>query len=330
MSGPGDTPVDIALIGLQPPDVVEALERHFTVHPVHAAADPFAMLADIGRRIRGAAGHGMAGLTRRHMELMPHLEICALNGVGLETSDIPAARERGIVITIAPVLYDDVADLAIGLALAACRRIAAGDRFVRAGEWGRGRFPLGRKLTGMRAGIIGLGRIGVEVARRLEGFRADIGYTDPVPRAVPYRYYPDTVSLAQNSDILFLAAAGAPRGKAPPIVDAPTIDALGPRGIFVNIARGWLVDEAALVAALAEGRLGAAGLDVFDDEPNVPPALFGLDNVVLTPHIASGTEETRRAMGACVVDNLVSWFSGRGALTPVEATLPPPAAAAAG
>ena len=138
------------------------------------------------------------------------------------------------------------------------------------------------------------------------------------------------MSLAENAGILVLAAAGAPRGKAPPIVDAPTIDALGPRGIFVNIARGWLVDEAALVAALAEGRLGAAGLDVFDDEPNVPPALLGLDSVVLTPHIASGTEETRRAMGACVVDNLVSWFSGRGALTPVEATLPPPAAAAAG
>ena len=322
MTGPGDRRVEIALIGAQPPDVVEALERRFVVHDISAEADPFAKLAEIGSRIRGAAGHGMAGLSRRHMELMPNIEICALNGVGLETSDIPLASERGVVITIAPMLYDDVADLAIALALDACRRISEGDRFVRAGRWERERLPLGRKLTGMRAGIIGLGRIGVEVVRRLEGFRADIGYADPVKRDVPYRHYPDTVSLARESDILFLCAAGAPKGKAPPIVDAAAIDALGPRGIFVNVARGWLVDEAALVDALASGRLGAAGLDVFDDEPHVPSALFRLDNVALTPHIASGTEETRRAMSACVVDNLVSWFEGRGALTAVEATLP--------
>ncbi|KAB2874653.1 MAG: 2-hydroxyacid dehydrogenase [Bauldia sp.] len=317
MSGGGEAPIEIALIGLQTPDVVEKLERHFKVHHVHAAPDPFTALAAIGLRIRGAAGHGMAGLTRRYMNAMPNLEICALNGVGLETSDVVGARERGIVLTIAPVLYDDVADLAIGLALAACRLIVEGDRFVRAGRWSSARLRLGRKLTGMRAGIIGLGRIGMEVARRLEGFRAEIAYTDPTPRAVAYRAVPDTVSLARESDILFLCAAGAPKGKAPPIVDAAAIDALGPRGIFINIARGWLVDEAALVDALVNGRLGAAGLDVFDDVPHVPAALLGLDNVVLTPHVASGTEETRRAMGDCVVDNLVSWFAGRGVLTPV-------------
>lgn len=308
--------VELALIGGQQPFVLDELKRRFTIHPVYAEADPFAALARIGERIRGAVGHGMAGLTRRHLDLMPKLEICALNGVGLETSDLPAIRERGVVLTTTPVLFDDVADLAIALALGCCRQIARADRFVRAGRWGPERLPLGRKLTGMRAGVLGLGRIGIEVARRLEGFKARIGYVDPVRRDVPYKAYPDALSLARDSDILFLCAAGGPKG-SPPMVGRDIFDALGPRGIFVNIARGWLVDEPALVAALAEGRLGAAGLDVFFDEPKVPPALLERDNVVLTPHIASSTEETMGAMGACVVDNLVSWFSGRGALTPV-------------
>jgi lactate dehydrogenase-like 2-hydroxyacid dehydrogenase len=308
--------VELALIGAQQPFVLEELERRFTLHPVYSEPDPFAALARVGGSIRGAVGHGMAGLTRRHIELMPKLEICALNGVGLETSDLIAIRERGIVLTTTPVLFDDVADLAIGLALGCCRQIARADRFVRAGRWGPERLPLGRKLTGMRAGVLGLGRIGVEVARRLEGFKAKIGYVDLVRRDVPYRAYPDALSLARESDILFLCAAGGPKG-SPPLVGREIIEALGPRGIFVNIARGWLVDEEALVAALAERRLGAAGLDVFFDEPKVPAALRELDNVVLTPHIASSTEETMGAMGACVVDNLTSWFSGRGALTPV-------------
>lgn len=310
-------PVEIALIGGQRPEVIQRLERHFTLHRIFAEADPLAALKAVGTRIRGAAGHGMAGLSRAHIELMPKLEICALNGVGLETSDVAAARERGIVITITPMLYDDVADLAIALALAACRRIAEGDRFVRAGRWGPERLPLGRKLTGMRAGIIGLGRIGVEVARRLEAFRCDIRYVDPAPRQSPYRAYPDAVALAADCDVLFLCAAGGPKGSARPIVDRAVIEALGPRGTFVNISRGWLVEETALVEALAGGRLGAAGLDVFRDEPDVPAALLSLDNVVLTPHIASATEETMTAMGDCVVDNLVSWFEGKGALTPI-------------
>jgi hydroxypyruvate reductase len=309
--------IEIALIGAQRPDVVERLQQRFKLHPVYAEPDPFAALGALGPRIRGAAGHGMAGLSRRHIELLPKLEICALNGVGLETSDVATARERGIVITIAPVLYDDVADLAISLALAACRRIAEGDRFVRSGKWSAGRLPLGRKLTGMRAGIIGLGRIGIEVAKRLEAFKCDIRYFDPVPRDTPYRAYPDAVALAKDCDILFLCAAGGPKGTGKPIVDRAIIEALGPRGIFVNVARGWLVDEVALTEALVGGRLGGAGLDVFHNEPTVPPALLALDNVVLTPHIASSTEETAKAMGDCVVDNLVSWFEGRGALTPV-------------
>jgi len=309
---------EIALLGLQSPYVIDGLERNFVVHRPFAAADPLAALREIGPRIRGAASHGMAGISRAQIELMPELEICAIHGVGLETSDLATCRARGIVVTIASVLYDDVADLALALALGACRQIAAGDRYVRSGKWLQARMAPGRKLTGMRAGIIGLGRIGMEVARRLEAFKTTIGYADPVRRDVAWRHYPDAVALARDSDIVFLAAAGAPKGAGAPLVGRAVIDALGQRGIFVNVARGWLVDEPALVAALADKRLGAAGLDVFYDEPAVPEILTKLDNVVMTPHVASATEETAKAMGDNVVGNLVSWVAGRGALTPVK------------
>ena len=312
---------DIAVIGPQRPAVLEALERHFTCHRVFEASDPLAALRDLTARvrIRGAASNAMAGLSRAQIEAMPDLEICANNGVGLETSDLALCRERGIVVTTTPVLYDDVADLGMALALAACRRIAEGDRYVRSGRWLQARMGLGRKLTGMRVGILGLGRIGIELARRLEGFKTEIAYVDPVPRdGVPYRRLSDAVELARWADLLFLSAAGGPKGANPPIVTAAVLDALGPRGVFVNIARGWLVDEPALVEALRGGRLGAAGLDVFYDEPEVPEGLLDLDNVVLTPHVASSTEETMGAMGDCLVANLVSWFEGKGALTPAQ------------
>lgn len=310
------TPVEIALMGPQRPEVLAGIEARFAVHHVYAEPDRLAFLDQHGARFRGAASHGMAGIKAAEMERMPNLEICAINGVGLETTDLDVARARGVTITITPVLYDDVADLALSLALAACRRIAHGDRFVRGGKWLEGRLVLGRKLTGMKAGLIGLGRIGSEVARRLEGFKCDIAYCDPVARDVPYRRATDARSLAAESDILFLCAAGAAKGKGAPIVDRGVLEALGPRGTFVNIARGWLVDEPAMVDLLVNGGLGAAGLDVFDDEPHVPAALMALDNVVLTPHIASSTEETMGEMGRTVVANLDSWFAGKGALTP--------------
>lgn len=309
--------IDIAVLAPLRPPVMAALSERFTVHRVLDSPDPLAALRAIGERIRGVATHGMAGLSRDQIAALPKLEICAIHGVGLETTDLETCRARGITVTIAPVLYDDVADLAVALGLAACRRIAQGDRFVRSGRWGRERPTLGRKFSGLNAGIVGLGRIGRGVALRLEGFRMDIAYADPVVREAPYRRRSSVLELAESSDILFLCAAGAPKGTAAPIVGREAIAALGPNGVLVNIARGWLVDEAALVEALAAGRLGAAGLDVFEDEPNVPLPLLTLDNVVLTPHIASSTEETMRAMGESVVDNLVSWFEGRGALTPV-------------
>ncbi|HTW27182.1 MAG TPA: 2-hydroxyacid dehydrogenase [Acetobacteraceae bacterium] len=311
--------IEVALLSPTPAGLVAALQQHFAVHATFDEPDPLVAVAALGGRIRGAVTGGLAGLSRTQIAALPRLEICAINGVGLETTDLAACRERGITVTTAPVLFDDVADLALALALAACRRIAAGDRFVRSGAWEQERMPLGRRLSGRRAGIIGLGRIGTEVARRLEGFKAEIGYTDPAPRTVSYRAFPDGVALARWADLLFLCAAGGPKGAAAPIVDAAVLEALGPDGVFVNIARGWLVDEPALVASLRDRRLGAAGLDVFADEPHVPAPLLALDNVVLTPHVASATEETQRAMTECVVGNLRSWFAGRGALTPVSA-----------
>ena len=310
--------VEIAVTGAQRQPVIDALRQEFRIHEVFAAPDPLALLKEIGPRIRGVASHGMAGLSRAQIELMPNLEICAIHGVGLETTDLALCRERGITVTTAPVLFDDVADLAVALALAACRKIVAGDRFVRAGGWiANARFAPGRKLTGMRIGILGLGRIGREVAHRLSAFKTTIGYYDPAPQASPYQSFGSAVELARSSDLLVLCAAGGPKGSGPPLVPKDVIDALGPRGIFVNIARGWLVDEPALVDALTSGRLGAAGLDVFMDEPSVPGELLRLDNVVLTPHVASNTEETMAAMGECLVGNLVDWFAGKGARTPV-------------
>ena len=308
--------VEIAVIGPQRPFVLEALEREFTVHQVWQEADRTAALAPVAAGVRGVVTNAMTGLSAAVIAALPSLELCAIMGVGLETTDLAAARARGIVVTTTPVLYDDVADLGVILAMCACRRIVEADRFVRSGRWLQGRIAPARKFSGKRAGILGLGRIGAALAPRLAAFGLSIGYHDPLPKpGVPYRAYDSPLALAQSSDILFLCAAGSLGGGH--IVTAEILDALGPTGILVNIARGWLVDEAALVRALTEGRLGAAGLDVFEGEPKVPEALLGLDNVVLTPHIASNTKETMAAMGECVLDNVRSWFAGKGAVTPV-------------
>jgi lactate dehydrogenase-like 2-hydroxyacid dehydrogenase len=309
--------VEIAAIGGQRPFVLEALRSEFVLHEVWDAPDKVVALGSAAERIRGVVSHGMAGLPTAVIEGLPNLEICAINGVGLETTDLETARRRGVVVATAPVLFDDVADLAVALGLAACRRLAEGDRFVRAGAWLRGRMPMGRKFSGKRAGILGYGRIGATLARRLAGFDMTIGYHDPFPKSgVPHTAWHDPVTLARESDILFLCAAGLPGGGK--VVTREILEALGPGGVFVNVSRGWLVDEPALVDLLSSGRLGAAGLDVFDDEPKVPEALLSLDNVVLTPHVASNTEETMRAMGECVLGNIRSWFAGEGALTPVD------------
>jgi len=308
--------VEIAVIGPQRPLVLEALTKEYQVHNVIEAPDKIAALKPVAERLRGVVTNAMTGLSAEMIDALPKLELCAIMGVGLETTNLPRARDRGIVVTTTPVLYDDVADLAVILGMCAARRIAAADRFVRSGRWLEGRIAPAQKFSGKRAGILGLGRIGTSLAPRLQPFGMTIGYYDPLPKpGVPYQAYGSPLELAQNSDILFLAAAGGPGVRH--IVNGEILEALGPKGIFVNVARGWLVDETALVSALTTGRLGAAGLDVFEHEPEVPAELLGLDNVVLTPHIASNTEETMRAMGECVLDNVRSWFAGNGPVTPV-------------
>ena len=308
--------VAIAAIGAQRPLVLEALARDFDLHQVWQAPDRAAALAPVADQIRGVVSNGMSGLPTEVIKALPNLEICSIFGVGLETTDLALARERGITVTIAPVLYDDVADLAVLLAMAACRRIVEADSYVRNGRWAKGRMDYGRKFSRKRAGIVGLGRIGSAVAERLQGFGMTVQYYDPVPKPdVPYAAFDSLVGLADASDILFLTAAGG--HGAGPIVTADAINALGANGVFVNVSRGWLVDEPALVDALKAGRLGAAGLDVFADEPNVPPELLEMHQVVLSPHIASNTSETMTEMGNCVLENIRSWFSGRGAVTPV-------------
>lgn len=309
--------IEIAVIGRQRPAVLEALGAEFTLHEVASLDDVAGSLGPAAERIRGALSNPMIGLSAAMMDALPKLEITTLFGVGLERTDLAAARERGVVVTTTPVLYEDVADTAVVLAMDVSRRITSGDRWVRAGQWAAGgQAASGRRFSGKRAGILGMGRIGRMLAKRLEAFDMEIAYYDPRPAPdVDYRLHRTGVELARESDFLFLCAAGGPG--VGHVVDAETLTALGPEGVFVNVARGWLVDEQALVDAVTSGTIGGAGLDVFDDEPNVPQPLIEADNVVLVPHIASNTVETRNDMDQCVIDNIRSWFSTGKAITPV-------------
>jgi hydroxypyruvate reductase len=308
--------VELAVLGGIRPAVLEALGAEFTLHQVGAGDDVAAVLGPAAERVRGVLSSPMVGLSAAVMDALPKLEIAALFGVGLERTDLTRARERGVVVTTTPVLYEDVADLAVVLAMDVSRRVAAGDRWVRAGEWPSGQFTAGRRFSGKRAGILGMGRIGRMLAKRLAGFDLEIGYYDPVPAPdVDHTRYASGAELARASDFLFLCAAGGPGQRH--IVDAEILDALGPDGVFVNVARGWLVDEDALVEAVVTGGIGGAGLDVFDNEPQVPAALREADNVVVLPHIGSNTLETRRDMDNCMIDNIRSWFTAGNAITPV-------------
>jgi lactate dehydrogenase-like 2-hydroxyacid dehydrogenase len=277
-----------------------------------------AFLADHADAITVAVTSGRTGVDAPLMAALPRLAAVVNFGVGYDTTDVDAASARGILVSNTPdVLTDCVADTAVGLMIDTMRRFSASDRYVRAGQWPAvGNYPLTRQVSGSRIGIVGLGRIGGAIATRLAAFGCPISYHNrrPVPDS-PFTYASSPVDLARDVDVLIIAAAGGSGTQH--LVDADVIAALGPEGYLINIARGSVVDEAALVEALSSGGLAGAGLDVFADEPNVPEALLGLDNVVLLPHVGSGTVQTRAAMEALTLRNLDSFLASGALVTPV-------------
>lgn len=308
---------DLLLVASLPPHDVEALTREFTVHRFDQAADKGKLLAEVGQRIRAIATSGGVGAKAELIGALPKLEIISCYGVGVDAIDLPAARARGVKVTNTPdVLTDDVADLAVALTLATVRQIPASDRYVREGRWPAGAMALTAKLSGRRAGIIGLGRIGLAIAKRLSAFDMPIRYYNRSVRSdVPYGRATSIEALAEDSDVLIAALPGGPESDK--AIGAKVFAALGKDGYFINIARGSVVDEPALLAALEARTIKGAGLDVFWGEPNIDPRFLKLDNVVLLPHVGSATVETRRAMGELMRANLTAHFAGLPLLTPV-------------
>lgn len=293
------------------------LDDHFTVHKLWQADDKAALLASLADTCEAIAGASSCGADI--MDALPKAKVIAHHGVGYDGVDVAAATARGIKVSNTPdVLSDEVADLALGLLIATCRRIPQADRYVRDGRWEReGDMAFTTRVHGRKVGILGLGRIGIEIARRCEAFKMDIAYHTRSPKDVPYTYYNDLVAMARDVDFLIAIVPGGAGTKH--MVNNAVLDALGPQGVLVNVARGSVVDQDALIDALREGRLGAAGLDVFADEPRVPQALTEMtENVVLQPHQASATHETRLAMGRLVMNNALAGLAGKPLITPVN------------
>jgi lactate dehydrogenase-like 2-hydroxyacid dehydrogenase len=293
------------------------LDQAFDVHRYFEAADKAGFLAEVGPRIEAIATRGDLGAKADMIAACPNLKLISVYGVGYDAVDLAACRARGIQITNTPdVLNGDCADLGVAMMLSLARDMNGAEAWVRDGSWAaKGGYPLKRRVWGQRAGILGMGRIGADVARRLEGFGMQIAYSARSVKPVPYEYIPDPVALAARSDFLFVTALA--NAETRHIVGAAVIGALGPKGILINISRAANVDEVALLDALENGTLGAAALDVFEGEPNVNPRFLALKNVLLQPHHASATFETRQAMGKLVRDNLSAFFAGRPLLTPV-------------
>jgi lactate dehydrogenase-like 2-hydroxyacid dehydrogenase len=308
---------EILVASPMPAPTMRSLEENFTLHKLFEAQDQAAFLAGIKDRVRGIATSGGKGASAALMDAVPKTEIIANFGVGYDAVDVPAAKARNIAVTNTPdVLTDDVADLALALLLDAARMVSRADRFVRAGQWLKGSHPLGHAVAGKKLGIVGLGRIGAAIATRAEAFKLEVSWHGPRPKPdVKWPYVADLVALARDVDFLCIICPLTPATHH--LVTREVIEALGPEGTLINVARGPVVDEPALVEALKTGKLGQAALDVFENEPKVPEELFALDNVVLLPHQGSATIETRTAMGQLVVDNLVAHFAGKPLLTRV-------------
>ena len=298
------------------PPYLEALKEAFVVHDRTHESDP-AAFALAAPRIRAIAGSGESQVTRELIAELPAWEVLSVFGGGYDRYDGAAAHERGIPVTNTPdVLTDDVADMGISLMLAIARTVPQADKYVREGMWPNGPMPLARKVSGARLGIVGLGRIGSAIARRAAGFDMSIAYTSRNKVAdSPYTYYPTPAALAAEVDFLMVITPGGAGTKG--LINAEVLTALGKKGYLINVARGSVVDESALIEALKNDVIAGAALDVFEDEPNVPEALRAMSHVVLTPHVASATWQTRRAMADLAFGNLQAHFAGKALLTPV-------------
>jgi lactate dehydrogenase-like 2-hydroxyacid dehydrogenase len=301
------------------PRQMAMLEETYALYRYDLAHDREALLERAGPLCTGAVTNGHFPLDGGFAARLPALKIVACSSVGYDTIDVGALTARGIRFANTPdVLTDDVADIAILLMLAARRRLLFGDRYVRSGEWGRrGMMALTSRTAGSKVGIVGLGRIGQAIAGRCAAMKQEIAYTARHRKPdIPHAYFDDLVSLARWADVLITATPGGQATSG--LISAAVIEALGPKGTFINISRGTVVDEPALIHALQTGALGAAGLDVYLNEPNPSPAFATLENVVLYPHHASGTVETRDAMMQLVIDNLAAFYAGQPLLTPVN------------
>jgi lactate dehydrogenase-like 2-hydroxyacid dehydrogenase len=303
------------------PMIAEGIASRFPLHRLWEAADREAAMEQLSARIRAMAAGGTHALVDATlMKRFPNLEIVASFGVGYDHVDAKWAAEHGIIVTNTPdVLNEEVADTAMGLLLSTVRQLPQADRYVRSGQWEQKNFPLTATLRGRTLGIIGLGRIGRAIARRAEAFGLPIAYHSRRPQpGVPYLYYPRLRDLAEAVDILLVMTPGG--AQTTHLVDAAVLEALGPQGILINVSRGSVVDEVALIEALQSGKILTAGLDVYADEPRVPRALLEMDHVVLFPHVGSATQHTRDAMGQLVIDNLIAYADGKGPITPVAET----------
>jgi lactate dehydrogenase-like 2-hydroxyacid dehydrogenase len=306
--------VDVLVTAPLPPFLYDPLKADYRTHDYAEAQDKDALLARQGATVRGLVQGGGTVTPASLLDALPELEIISVFGVGYDGVPIDYCRQRGIRVTNTPdVLTDDVADIAVALILMTGRGLARLNRFVEAGEWLKRGPELTTKLSGKRVGIVGLGRIGKAIAERVAAMGMAVAYTGRKPQQVPWTFVADLHALAAQSDFLVVACPGGPATRN--LVDAGVLASLGAKGTLINIARGSIVDEAALASALRSGALKGAGLDVFADEPNVPAGLMGLPNAVLLPHVGSATRETRQAMGDLCKANLDAWFSQHTTLT---------------
>ena len=320
-----DDKIDVLLIGPAKPYLVKGLQAAFKLHIMGQAQAPDALVAELAPRLRALASSAPSAKGDRALiERLPKLEIISSFGVGYDNIDVNAAAERGIVVCNTPqVLTEEVADTALGLLLCTVREFPQAERYLRAGKWLSGDYPLPKAtLRNRTVGMVGLGAIGKAIARRLEAFAVPVVYHSRNPQAgVAYKYYPRLIDMARDVDTLVVITPGGPATRN--LIDAEVLAALGPDGILINMARGTVVDEQALIKALKDRTIYSAGLDVFVNEPQVPAELLAMDHIVLFPHLGSATQFTREKMEQLVIDNLLAWADGKPVLTPVPETPDP-------